>query len=297
MNISYLRPIIWIRIFIISIFLLGVGSFFYVSLSPRNEEKIVLLPVGTFAREFASVLEGEKVVRSSFVLRVILKLQGTSGTLVPGEYLFEGRPNVFNVARRITTGEFNTPQKRVTIPEGSTNVQISSAIQGTFPDFDTSAFLASTTDMQGYLFPETYFFQSTSSDSIISFLRGQFDSKTRDLQAQAAAEGKDWNDIVILASIIEEESNTDVDNRIIAGILLKRLDIGMALQVDVSPITYQQRGLPPEPLSNPGLATLDAVLNSTASDYFYYLTGRDGLMHYAVTYDEHRDNIDKYLRR
>jgi len=297
MNISYLRPIIWIRIFIISIFLLGVGSFFYVSYPPRNEEKIILLPVGTFARDFAYTLEDVGVVRSSFALHVILKLRGDTGKLVPGEYLFEGRPSVFSVARRIAEGDFQTPQKRVTLPEGTTNVQMASLIKATFPDFDSKAFLASTTDLQGYLFPDTYFFQSTSTEDIITILRRQFDVRTRELQNQAAREGKDWNDVVILASILEEESNTDEDNRLIAGLLLRRLSIGMPLQVDVSLVTYERQGLPPAPISNPGIATIDAVLNPVDSPYLYYLTGRDGLMHYALTYDEHRDNIEKYLRR
>jgi UPF0755 protein len=69
----------------------------------------------------------------------------------------------------------------------------------------------------------------------------------------------------------------------------------MALQVDSAPTTYGKAGLPSAPISNPGLETIDAALHPKDSNYLYYLTGKDGLMHYSSTYAEHQANIKKYL--
>ncbi len=249
-----------------------------------------------FAHEFADNLQQDHIVRSSFMLRVILKLRGTSGKLVPGEYLFQKRESVFKIASRITKGDFQIEQKKVTIPEGSTNEQIAVLIKETFSDFDDKGFLSLASAKQGYLFPETYFFQSTSTKDILAILTDHFDLQVRDLQSDAINEGKEWSDIVTMASILEKEANNPTDYKLVAGILWKRLEIGMALQVDAAPITYDRPGFPPQPISNPGIAALEGALNPTKSDYLYYLTGKDGVMHYAVTFDQHKANVQKYLK-
>ena len=131
---------------------------------------------------------------------------------------------------------------------------------------------------------------------MLTKLTDSFDYHVRKLQSEVLTEGKEWSDIVKMASILEEEAKTPEDFKIISGILWKRLSIGMALQVDVSKWTYENRGLPPEPISNPGLITLEAALYPTETKYLYYLTGNDDLMHYATTFEEHKVNIAKYLR-
>jgi UPF0755 protein len=104
------------------------------------------------------------------------------------------------------------------------------------------------------------------------------------------------DEVISLASILEGEAKTEEDMRIVAGILLARLKYGMPLQVDAAPETYKTKGIPPIPINNPGMMSLLAVFNPTNSQYLFYLTGKDGAMHYAKTYDEHKRNIRKYLR-
>lgn len=289
-----------IRRILISTFI--AGFIFFVALFarfsyPSNfESQQVFLAPGTFPRQISEQLEESNVVYSSFTLHVILKLRGKGGALVPGDYLFDKKQSVFRVASRITSGDFQMVQKIITIPEGSTNEQIADIIDKVFPGFDKQPFIAEAYGRQGYLFPDTYHLLSTSSVEIISTLRDNFDYQVRDLQAEAIGEGKSWDNIVTLASILEEEANTDEDNRLVAGILWNRLKIGMALQVDAEPSTYKVPGLPSRAISNPGLQTLDAALHPTESDYLYYLTGRDGMMHYAETYEQHQRNIETHLR-
>ena len=120
-----------------------------------------------------------------------------------------------------------------------------------------------------------------------------------------------------MASLVEKEARTDANRRIVAGVLWNRLALGMPLQVDAvfgyifdrdtyspsfedlkvdSPYnTYTHKGLPPGPISNPGLESIYAALYPTKTNYLYYLTGRDTLMHYAKTYAEHQANRRKYL--
>lgn len=240
-------------------------------------------------------LQESHIVRSSVVLQEIVVLMGKGRGVVSGEYLFDKNANVFTVGYRITRGDFGMPQPKVTIPEGSTNVQIADAIQKTFSDFDTKDFLMRAINQQGYLFPDTYFFLSTSSKDILPILIDTFNSKVRFLQAEALNDGKNWNDIVTMASILEEEANNPVDFKLVAGILWKRLSIGMPLQVDSATSTYKVKGLPAMPISNPGLDALDASLHPASSTYLYYLTGKDGKMHYAETFEQHKQNKAKYL--
>jgi UPF0755 protein len=149
-------------------------------------------------------------------------------------------------------------------------------------------------------------------------MRDNFDAKLAPLVADVRASGRRLSDTVILASLVEKEARTSVNRRIVAGILLNRLRLGMPLQVDAvfgyiygrdtyspsfadlkvdSPYnTYMHPGLPPGPINNPGLDALLAVLHPTETAYLYYLTDRDGVMHYAKTYATHQANQAKYLR-
>ncbi len=124
--------------------------------------------------------------------------------------------------------------------------------------------------------------------------------------------------IELEASILEREAKLPADKRIVAGILYNRLKLGMALQVDAafgyvhgidgytptaadlasnSPYnTYRFPGLPPTPISNPGLDSLLAAVTPTKTNYLYYITGTDGTMHYATTFAQHKANIVKYLK-
>ena len=124
-------------------------------------------------------------------------------------------------------------------------------------------------------------------------------------------------DIIIMASIVEKETNNKDNRAIVAGILWKRLDIGMLIGADATTrygiqkfteaLTYDDldsdspyntrkiRGLPPGPICNPGLKSIKASINPEESDYLYYLHDPNGDIHYAQDNDEHNANKRKYL--
>jgi UPF0755 protein len=99
-----------------------------------------------------------------------------------------------------------------------------------------------------------------------------------------------------MASILEGEANGNLDAPTISGILWKRISLGMPLQVDVDKKTYREKGLPQNPLNNPGLVSIKAAIKPEKSNYLYYLHDKGGIVHYAVTFEEHKQNINKYLK-
>ena len=141
---------------------------------------------------------------------------------------------------------------------------------------------------------------------------------TPELNAAVAESGRDFSDIVIMASLIEKEAGSRKDAEIISGILWKRIEIGMPLQVDAvfpyiigkntyevtlqdlevdSPYnTYKYPGLPIGPISNPGLVSIKAAINPQKTNYLYYLNDTNGVMHYATTFDEHKINKARHVR-
>jgi len=174
--------------------------------------------------------------------------------------------------------------------------------------------------LEGYLFPDTYrvFPDDTPSD-VIQRMLANFDQKfTQQLRDEAKAQNRSLDQIVTMASIIEREVQKDDDMALVSGILWKRVDESRGLDVDApiryvldkwdDPLTVQDlaidspyntrkwKGVPPGPISNPGLRALIAAVRPQKSDYYYYLTAPSGKTIFAKTLDEHNRNKAKYLQ-
>ncbi|MEK7536094.1 MAG: endolytic transglycosylase MltG [Patescibacteria group bacterium] len=224
--------------------------------------------------DVAGELKDQKVIRSVALFKIISRVTGLSDDLKAGRYVFEHRADLLAVLLRVHNGDYGTIIRRITIPEGSSNAQISEIIG-----------MEIGKDFQGYLFPDTYFFdQFFTLDEIIDTMISNFKTKVGEI---------DYRDL-ILASIVEEEASSRIDRKLIAGILQKRLKLSMPLQVDVAPETYDIIGLPERPIVNPGLDAINVVRFPTASKYLYYLSDESGVTHYAVTFEEHNANRKKY---
>jgi UPF0755 protein len=241
--------------------------------------------------------------------------------IIAGDYSFPNKEeNVLDIAWRLSHGDFETKSVKITIPEGLNSSEIADIYAKNLPFFDKQKFLdiVTTKKLEGYLFPDTYFFMpSTNEQAIIDLMTSNYADKIAPLAADIKKSGHSEADIITMASILEEEARTTEDRKIVAGILWKRISLGMALQVDSSfkyingkttatlttddlkidsPYnTYTHRGLPPTAISNPGLETIEDALNPTKTPYLYFLSGNDGNMHYAATLDEHNANKAKYL--
>ncbi|MBI5405437.1 endolytic transglycosylase MltG [Candidatus Kaiserbacteria bacterium] len=273
---------------------------------------------GTAATRIAEDLADARVIKHPALLQLLLYAAGESAAIQAGAYRFEKPQNLFVVASRLVTGAYGLPPVRVTFFEGITVREAAEKVTEALPDISQEDFLKEAQPYEGYLFPDTYFF-SPSSDaaSVAASMRGNFNEKISALAPAISATGRTLSDIVILASLVEKEARTSESRRLVAGILSNRLKLGMPLQVDAvfgyifdrdtyspslkdltvdSPYnTYTHTGLPPGPIDNPGLDSLEAVVHPTKTDYLYYLTGKDGVMHYAITYAGHQTNRKKYL--
>jgi UPF0755 protein len=263
-------------------------------------------------------LKTKGIIRSVTAFKFFTVLLGGEKRLQVGTYFFKQPTSVINVALKLTNRFLGIKPYRVTIPEGMSNEKIANILAKAIPHFDKKDFLTKTEDLEGKLFPDTYFFAPLDNvDDIIFEMSQTWEEQTKDLRAEILFSGKSLNDILTMASIIERETRTAEDRRLVSGILWKRISIGMPLQVDAtfeyytkyntytvtkqvmredSPYnTYTNKGLPPTPIANPGLDSIIAALKPTASPYLYYLTGRDGKMYYATDFAGHKKNRRLYL--
>ena len=254
----------------------------------------------------AEKLEMEGIIKNGFGFKVLAKILNKSRRIKSGEYLFKDPVSVFGVISRITRGSFGFGTVRIFVPEGFASDDIANLF-GKFKNFDKEEFLLKAKEFEGYLFPDTYLFlPSADADQIIKEMRDNFFKKAGNME----------RDIIIIASLIEKEVPKTEDRGLVSGVFWKRLEIGMPLQVDAvfpyitgrnnvtlddykikSPYnTYLNKGLPPGPISNPGLDAIQSALNPKESPYLFYLSGKDGKTHFAETYEKHLANKEKYLK-
>ena len=315
-------PAIFVLLVIVFIVFLSIYNFFI----PRT-----ILPPGVnfevkrglTLREISEGLEKQGIINSAFSLRLFLLAQ--QGKVQAGVYHFEGGLNTRDVAQILIHGG---KELALTFFEGMNLSQIQDALKvaGVEVDFSKQnlknygqqfSFLRNfnnATSLEGFLFPDTYFFfkDVTTTDAISKFLIN-FQRKALPLFLQS--QSKDYYSDLILASLLEEEIQKKEDKTLVADILKRRLKIGMKLDVDATVVyvtknpnvskidlqinspynTYRYRGLPPTPISNPGIDSIEAALSPKANDFWYYLTDRQGGVYYAKTIEEQLENKAKYL--
>jgi len=171
---------------------------------------------------------------------------------------------------------------------------------------------------EGYLFPDTYSFPKGTSPQIVvrrmvQNFQKRFGPK---LKARASEQGMTVHEVVTLASIIEKEAHTDTEKPLIAAVFLNRLKLQIPLQADPTVIyslphfdgnihkedlrfdspynTYRYRGLPPGPIANPGIKSIEAVLHPQKDGFLYFFHKEDGHAVYSRTAEEHAENLKKY---
>lgn len=303
--------------------LLFVILVYGIFLRPPNsfpEKYTIVVKSGDTITAVTDILYAKKIIRYQELFKALVIILNGKHGITAGDYYFEHSQNVLQLAWRMTHGIYDTPVYKVTIPEGFNIKEISNLFDKRFYQFDQKEFMRLASTSEGYLFPDTYVFSAqVKASQVVETLREQFDEKMQSLNSKVKIFGKPLRDVIIMASLLEEEARTQESRRMIAGILWKRLNIGMPLQVDSAFVyvngkkdsvlltkedlrtdgpynTYTRKGLPPGPISNPGIEAITDALNPIASPYFYYLSDKKGVMHYAVTHDEHVFNKDLYLR-
>jgi len=286
-------------------------------------DTLIEVPSGVSLSTIATTLKQNGVIRSAFAFRVIATIMGKAKDLHAGDYVFKEPTDIFSIARAIGVGAYGLEPIRIRIPEGATTKEMATIFGLRLERFGSDRFLAQAQPMEGYLFPDTYFFlPNVTEGTVIQTMQANFDAHVSTIASQVEASGHSLNDIVIMASILEREAGpcngvSNCDRRRIAGVLWNRLEKGMALQVDAtflytigkstfqltlkdlasdSPYnTYVNKGLPPGAIGSPSLDSLLAAATPIKSSYLFYLADSSGMTHYSKTYQQHLSKKNLYL--
>lgn len=306
---------------------LGVSFFVFVCLylflhTPPKDfpvGQVFTIEQGQSLQSITNALYESHIIKSPFAFRTHVIIAGGEKKVKAGDYLLDTKEGPADLAYRFVHGEYHLVVTKITIPEGWNVFQIGDYLQKTLINFDKASFLKLSKSHEGYLFPDTYFVSPAISPArIIERMQNNFLLKKEGITGLATTTYA-FKDIVIMASILEEEARTTESRRIIAGILWKRLKLGMPLQVDStfsyingkntyeltlsdlqidSPYnTYRYKGLPPGPIGNPGIDAIESAMNPTVTKYLYFLSSRSGKMYYATTFEQHKRNKELYLNK
>lgn len=289
--------------------------------SSNGDSKLFIIARGETIRSIASKLKNEGFIRDPLIFFLVVKQKGVETAIQAGSFRLSPTMSVFEIVDELQHG---TQDIWVTIPEGwrSEEIALELTQKLSIPEQEFLKYAE-----EGYMFPDTYLFpQEASASAVTTIMRKNFDKKvTEDIRSGIEHQGISLEDGITLASIVEREGRTNDDRPVIAGILLKRLKSGWTLDVDatiqyalgyqpaekkwwkrslthedkaiISPFnSYKTVGLPPHPISNPGLASIKAVAFPVSSDYWFYLHDTEGGIHYGKTIEEHTKNINTYLR-
>jgi len=279
-------------------------------------ETVITVSNGQALTTLASNLKEQGIIRSPLWFRIFAISLGGERDMKAGQYYMPRPQNSFKIAWRIFNGDYGVETVRITIPEGFTAKRIADLLDERFQFFNRDNFLIAAPE--GYLFPDTYFIPITATaSSTLDTFQYNFERMVRPLNSEIVESGKTFEDVVIMASIIEGEARRPEDMQEVSSILWKRLEIDMPLQVDATFVyflgkgtkdltltdlridspynTYLYRGLPPTPISNPGLASITAAFNPKETEYLYFLTGDDGKMYYSRTHEEHLEKKARYI--
>lgn len=291
----------------------------------------VKIQEGLSTAEIAERLAQKGIIGSSLKFRILARLRGYDDKLRPGSYSFTAGMSDDEVFAKLLTGEKKLI--KFTVPEGFGVKEIAERLYNLdlvnkedfllaaedFAPYDymrkrKNVFFAA----EGFLFPDTYTVESDMEiDELLNLMAGTFDQQLKpEMRIAAEKMGLSVYDLITLASLVEREVRFPEDRPIVAQVLLKRLKMNMPLQTDAtlqylldapkedvtiedtqidSPYnTYQHTGLPPGPIANPGMASIEAILHPAETDYLYFVADRQGHNHYAYTYEEHLNLVNQY---
>lgn len=293
-----------------------------------KDTKLFVITPGESLQTVAQDLKKQNLIKNAFAFRLLVAQMGIGKSIQAGDFRLSSSMSAKEIASLLTHGAIDV---WITFPEGTRIEEMADIIDKKLKIadnqkyvFDKKEFIAQAAE--GYMFPDTYLIakDATAKDIAIR-LKTTFDEKVdRKVLLKGIGNNLTEQDVVTLASIIEREAKSNEERSIIAGILLNRLNDGIALQVDATVQyakgydsaknswwpqvtqdeytsvksqynTYLHTGLPPKPIANPGLDSIKAAAEPAKTDYRFYLHDSKGKIHYAKTVEEHNKNIREFL--
>ena len=293
-------------IFLVGLTALLIAAVFWwkVSLTPVNpanrQTQTFIVARGDGVREVSKKLKDTGLIHDQIAFFLLVKKMGIEKNIQAGSFQLSPSLSSYEIANRLTVG---TEDVWITIPEGWRSEEIIKYLQEqNIPGPEVGW------NEEGKYFPETYLVpKQMTIEEVRNLMRRTFEVKVPETT----------QDQLIVASLVEREAKRSQDRPLIAGVIYNRLQVGMKLDIDATIQyalgswkkdltledlqikslynTYTNLGLPPAPICNPGLASIEAAINPAQTDYLYYMHDKNGVAHFAATIEEHNANVAKYL--
>ncbi len=329
--------LVWLVVVAIFLGLSALIFFVYVNhvaSTPFGEQpfpKQIKIEKGETPQTIADKLYDDGVISSKWIFLFEVRKQNAGSRLQAGIFIFDKPFDMKQVITKLET-EGKLPAKVLTFPEGSTITQEAKAISdklGKATPFKEVALTGrkrfpfkfsstiSTDSLEGYLFPDTYQFDSLEPGIVVKTQLRRFEQMFDDKMVARCKElGKTVHEIVTLASIIEKEGANADEMPVVASVFWNRLRDGWMLQSDPTLMyvldkhdkvltldemamdnpynTYKNLGLPPGPICNPGKTALMAALYPKDTKYFFFVGDGKGHTDFSETQSEHERKMEKY---
>jgi UPF0755 protein len=294
-----------------------------------NEEAVIEIQPGASFNSVLNILASKEVIGNKNFFKIYAMIRGDLKNIKPGEYKFNSSSGKKNILDSITKG--NVVLYKVTIPEGTNMYQIGDLLF-TELGINKTEFLKITADreiidqwkidgdtLEGYLYPETYFFAKGTSakKAAMKMVETFFAHYSDEITEKGKKMGLSQKEIIILASIIEKETGQAHERRLISSVFHNRLKRGMKLQSDPTTIygfferyrgniskkdlleytpynTYRIKGMPVGPIANPGMASIEAAVDPETSSYLYFVAKKDKTHVFSKTLVEHNAYVQEY---
>jgi len=311
------KRVLHIILFIIVVF----GIFGIITLPPCvYPPKLIEIPENMTALQVGKILKENNIIKSVNLFLFLTNREKVQNKIKSGVYEFSGRTSLRKVVRKLVKGEIKLV--KVTIPEGLNIKEIGEILEkkGVIKNKDEFIKHAQEKKLEGFLFPDTYFFPvKTSVEGIAYSMWKRFNDVWYEITGEKITEEnfKEVKKVLTVASIVEKEGICPEEKRIIAGIIYKRIKKGLPIQSCAtveyalgyhktrlneedlkikSPYnTYIHKGLPPTPICNPGKDSIKASLKPKKTDYLFFLSKGDGTSYFSKTYKEHVYAKELYL--
>jgi len=291
--------------------------------SEKKELTRFVIPKGQSVMHVADRLVEEKLIKNSRIFQLYYRFNEDKYNIQAGSFELSQSMSLTEILDVLSDG---TDDLWITFPEGIRREEIASSLsEYDLTSFDEDEFLLQTVGMEGKLFPDTYLVpKEITTQTLISLMSNTFDKKIALFADDIEQSDYSVDELIVIASLLEREAKGLEQMKMVAGVIYKRLEMGMPLQVDATlqyakgyneltgswwstPLavdkeldsrynTYLNPGLPPAPICNPGFEALEAAVNPVFSDYLYYIHDSTGQIHFGKTLQEHNQNINNYLR-
>lgn len=318
-------------VLLIIITILGFSLYFIFGPVERKDSPVLfIIPEDQIGFEMVSSLSEQKLIRNPEAFRLLFLL-ASNKKILSGGYRLNQKMNALEIMEKLT-GEPDLVW--IKIREGLRKEQIGEILQENLKwsnqqlnEWDKINTVSKTDYAEGVYFPDTYLLPKDETvEEIAQRFINHFNEVMAPLFSEFAKKDIKWTTGIKIASLIQREAGGSEDMPLISGIIWNRLDKGMKLEIDSTmqytrgnpstssgsgdwwgPVdlkeksadspynTYLYKGLPPTPICNPGLAAITAALNPVETDCLFYLHDSSRQIHCAKTYQEHLENIKKYL--